>query len=307
MFRLAHLSDVHLGPLPPVPWRQLVSKRVTGWLNWHRNRAGAMGSATLDTVTADMLAHAPDHIAVTGDMTNLALPPEIARASEWLGDLGPRESVSVIPGNHDAYVPGALDVATRAWAANMTGERAGGDYPYLRRVGPLAIFGCSTAEATLPFRATGPFRADQAERLAELLRNAGEESLFRVVLIHHPPIEGAAKWMKRMLGIGRFERAVARAGAELVLHGHTHLPTRYGLARPHEGHLSVPRPLPAPVPVIGVPAAGQGPSGHRPAGGFNLFEVEGEPGAWRCRLTRHAIGADGAVKETERCMLIGDD
>ena len=48
MFRLAHLSDVHLGPLPDVSYRQLASKRITGYLTWHRNRArrisvGALG------------------------------------------------------------------------------------------------------------------------------------------------------------------------------------------------------------------------------------------------------------------------
>ena len=48
MFRLAHISDVHLGPLPPVTYRQLASKRITGYINWQRNRSktfhdGALG------------------------------------------------------------------------------------------------------------------------------------------------------------------------------------------------------------------------------------------------------------------------
>ena len=38
MFRLAHLSDVHLGPLPDVAYRDLVSKRMLGYVNWQRNR-----------------------------------------------------------------------------------------------------------------------------------------------------------------------------------------------------------------------------------------------------------------------------
>ena len=38
MFRLAHISDVHLGPLPDVTYRDLASKRMVGYVNWQRNR-----------------------------------------------------------------------------------------------------------------------------------------------------------------------------------------------------------------------------------------------------------------------------
>ncbi|TIO72439.1 MAG: metallophosphoesterase, partial [Mesorhizobium sp.] len=34
MLRLAHISDVHLGPLPDVTYRDLASKRVLGYVNW---------------------------------------------------------------------------------------------------------------------------------------------------------------------------------------------------------------------------------------------------------------------------------
>ena len=40
VFRIAHLSDPHLGPLPTVRLKDLASKRLTGYLNYRRNRAG---------------------------------------------------------------------------------------------------------------------------------------------------------------------------------------------------------------------------------------------------------------------------
>ena len=73
MFRLAHLSDVHLGPLPPVRYRDLVSKRITGYVNWHRNRSRNLGDDVLTRICADILDFKPDHIALTGDLVNLAL------------------------------------------------------------------------------------------------------------------------------------------------------------------------------------------------------------------------------------------
>ena len=88
MFRLAHISDVHLGPLPDVTYRDLASKRVLGYVNWQRNRRRHMHDAVIDTIVADIKARAPDHLAVTGDLVNLALDGEIEMAKHWLETLG---------------------------------------------------------------------------------------------------------------------------------------------------------------------------------------------------------------------------
>ncbi len=39
MFKLAHLSDPHLGPLPRPSLQELLSKRALGYINWQRGRA----------------------------------------------------------------------------------------------------------------------------------------------------------------------------------------------------------------------------------------------------------------------------
>ena len=282
---LAHLSDPHLGPLPPVRWHQLASKRITGYINWRRNRSGSMGASALEAITADLHARAPDHVCVTGDLTNLALRLELERAAEWLETLGSPEHVTAVPGNHDAYVPGAVAAATRLWSPWMTGERVGdAPYPFLRRRGDVCIIGCSTAEASAPLLAVGPFRSDQALRLERLLASA--EGTFRVVMVHHPPVVGATAASHAMRGIERFAGAVRAAGAELVLHGHTHLPTLNAIPTPRGD-----------VPVVGVSAAGQAPGGRRPAARLNLFRVGGGPGAWRCEWTERGLAPDGTVGE----------
>ena len=84
MLRLAHLSDVHLGPLPDIEYRQLVSKRVLGYVNWQRNRSRFLHDGIIDAILTDMRQHEPDHIAVTGDLVNLALDQEIELARLWL-------------------------------------------------------------------------------------------------------------------------------------------------------------------------------------------------------------------------------
>lgn len=288
MFRLAHVSDIHLGPLPRLTPRELASKRITGFINWHRNRRKRLFGNILSTLLDDIRAAEPDHIAITGDLVNLASRAEIEMATGWLAETGSPDFVSVVPGNHDAYVPGAFRLICNAWQPYMLGDEhpvsASGDnlFPYLRRRGNVALIGVSTASATLPFLASGIFDRHQARLLRAILDQTASDGLFRVIMIHHPPVRGAASQHKRMFGIQRFGRVLADHGAELILHGHTHLDTIYHL----EGKTGT-------VPVVGVPSASESRGGRKPPSGYNLFSVDGAPGAWRCQLDRHGLDQKG--------------
>lgn len=298
MFRLAHFSDLHLGPLPDVTYRELVSKRITGYVNWQRRRSKSLQENVIDRVVADMLDARPDHIALTGDLVNLALDKEIDAARIWLETLGSPSTVSVVPGNHDAYVPGALDKACKAWGPWMTGDdghppKDRTAFPYMRRRGPVALIGVSSARATVPFMANGYFREKQARKVGKLLDKAREQGLFRVVMIHHPPVRGAAPTAKRLFGITLFQKTMRKHGAELVLHGHTHLPTLHFIAGP-DGE----------IPVVGVAAAGQSHGHALPAAQYNLFEISGSRDDWRVVLTRRGVaGLDAAIHVVSREVL----
>jgi len=300
-FRLAHISDVHLAPLPRVRRRDLFSKRITGYINWKRNRARHMAGGTLERLVEAMHRKSPDHVAVTGDLTNLALDAEIANAAAWLESLGDPADVSAIPGNHDAYVPGALARAVQAWRANMTTDETGipltkSGFPFLRRRGPAAIIGVNSAIATGPFMASGVFSRRQARGLSQALDIARDKGLFRVILIHHPPVRHATTTQKRLYGIRLFQSVIRDHGAELVLHGHTHLPQRNEILGPER----------VAVPVIGVPAGGEEPGGKRPAAAFNLFGIDGRPGHWQCSLEEHSLaGKTGLTEVTDRRVLYG--
>ncbi|RUW75570.1 MULTISPECIES: metallophosphoesterase [unclassified Mesorhizobium] len=301
MFRLAHISDVHLGPLPGVTYRELASKRVVGYVNWQRNRRRHMHDAVIDTIVADLKASQPDHLAVTGDLVNLALDGEIEMARHWLETLGSPDNVSVVPGNHDAYVPGAFDKVCRSWAAWMSGDGTGGPvdrnaFPYLRVRGNVALIGVSTARATAPFMANGFFRAGQARRLGKILDATAGSGLFRVVMIHHPPVRGAVSQYKRLFGIELFQRTVNRHGAELVLHGHSHDPSLFFI-----GTRGVR------IPVVGVAAAGQGLGGRHPAAQYNLVDIEGEKGDWQVRLTRRGLTGPAMPPSDLQVIELGAD
>ena len=113
-FTLAHLSDPHLPPLPAPRLADLASKRALGYLNWTETDINSTARDVLDTLASDLQTQAPDHVAVTGDFVNLALEAEFAPARTWLESVGTPDRVTIIPGNHDAYV--------RATAASLCGN-----------------------------------------------------------------------------------------------------------------------------------------------------------------------------------------
>ena len=297
MFTLAHLSDPHLGPLPRVKFRELFSKRIMGYANWHVRRRGRHDMACLAGLTRDLLDQKPDHIACTGDLAVIGLDAEFTPARAFLEKLGDPKHVSVVPGNHDSYVRGTADHPQLHWSEYMTGdgERVEGDphFPYVRRRGKIGIVGISTAVPTGFHSAQGRIGKEQAEAVTALLRQLGEEGLFRVVLIHHPP-SGTGDIFRRLTDARRIKRSVLRAGAELILHGHTHKAERTTLLG-----------LDGPVHAVGVPSASAGPEDRTGPGAYNLYRIGGEPGAWRCEMiTRGYAHGETGIAERQHLTLI---
>ena len=187
-FTLAHFSDPHLPPLPKPRLTELAGKRMLGYLNWTRNRRKYYRREVLDALVRDMQAHTPDHIAMTGDLVNLSLPAEFAPARGWLRSVGAPERVTAIPGNHDAYVRATRHRFVEAFGEYLRCRRAGRPdaFPFLRRRGPVALIGLSSAVPTAPFMATGRLGATQIAALEHILVSLSAEQVFRVLLVHHP-------------------------------------------------------------------------------------------------------------------------
>jgi len=319
-FVLAHLSDPHLGPLPEPSVRELASKRLLGYINWRRSRHRIHRRDTLDAITRDLRGEQPDHVAVTGDLVNIALPAEFVHARRWLETLGKPADVSLVPGNHDAYVAAAGLHLDLHWPPYMAGDEAlhhapsrpvvendgphsdggqqppsveGGEtirFPYLRRRGPVALIGVSTAVATLPFMATGRVGERQIERVGRMLDDLRAENRFRVVMIHHPPLPSARH--KCLIDASAFQRVIAAGGAELIIHGHDHVHSLVWIAG--NG---------ARVPVVGVPSASASARTKRRAGAYNLYFIGGRPGAWSCEVVSRGLRPSGAVAELNRFAL----
>jgi len=292
---LAHISDLHIGPLPSPGLRALLGKRITGYLSWKLKRAAVHRREVLDALAADLASQRPDHIAVTGDLVNISLGDEFVQARDFLRKLGPGNEITVVPGNHDAYVAVPWAQSTGLWSDYMTGRHAGEgeveraprdaeDFPFIRRLGEVALIGLSTAIPTVPFSAAGALGAEQLARLETMLEALGKAGLFRVVLIHHPPFAGGAYKRKSLRDAGAFAQVIARQGAELVLHGHMHISSLGRLASPA-----------GPVPVFGVPSASAAAKNHKDPSRYHIYRIAREAnGAWRFSVSVRELTADGS-------------
>jgi 3',5'-cyclic AMP phosphodiesterase CpdA len=292
-FTLAHLSDPHLPPLPRPRLSDLAGKRALGYLNWTRNRHKFHRRDVLDTLVSDMQAQAPDHIAITGDLVNLALEAEFAPSLKWLESVGPPDRVTVIPGNHDAYVRATQHRFAEAWTTYLTGDEApdgGVAFPCLRRRGPLALISVSSAVPTPPLMATGWLGRNQLDALDRILMRLSAEQAFRVLLIHHPL--RSDKRAKRLTDSSQLLALLRRHGVELILHGHDHVHSTMWFDGPQ-----------GKIPAIGVPSASARAHGHYPAAAYNLFSIEREGAAWRCEQTVRGIDDALRVRELRQTRL----
>ena len=286
-FLLAHLSDAHIGPLPRPRRRELLGKRLTGYINWGK-RSRLHDMTVLNRLVEDMKHQPVDHIAMTGDILNLGLKAEFPFAEAWLRTLGEPRDVSFVPGNHDAYTRSAMrPLATvfMPWLADTPGEIAAGHaphFPYLRRRGDVALIGLSSALPTAPFLASGALGSRQRHATGPMLDLAKQEGLARVVMIHHPPYGEGATPGRGLRDHRGFARLIAAHGAELVIHGHNH--------RSMLGHLPGPDGL---VPVVGVGSASAVPGSRDHRAAYHLFGFEPDGrGGWTVSARRRGLLPD---------------
>ncbi len=293
--RLVHLSDIHIPPLPDASLLELASKRILGYVSWRYKRQHEHLINVLEALKKDLECCTYDQICITGDLTNIALPAEFSQAADWLSSLAPSDRVSLVPGNHDAYVPGALRRGLPQWRQWLGdgGADGGEDFPRLWHRDRVDVIGVSTAVATPPLMASGRVGRRQMDRLQSILRRSASKGRIRVVLLHHPPDPGAEPWRKALRDAGRLRRVLLETGAELVLHGHSHHRRRSWLAGPAGD-----------IPVLGAGSASA--LGRRKgAGHYHRLLVDTTPAMPRLHIEHRLYDpdtqafADGGAEDIE--------
>lgn len=302
MFTLAHVSDLHVTPVrSPRPWAFL-SKRALGLVSWIVRRSRAHRPWVVERLLEDLAGQPHDHIAITGDLTNVALEEEFAGAAAWLARIGAAEDVFLVPGNHDAYVAVPAARGWDLWRDYLVSDGASSDdapthadYPTLRIRGEIALVGLCSAQPKPWLEATGTLGEPQLERAARLLAELRERGLCRVVLVHHPVVDERVAERRRLSDSPALRGVLAREGAELVLHGHGHRQVFESLEGPTGA-----------IPVVGVRSASDPGTKDEKRAQYHLYEIEraGPDGAWSIRARTRGLDPTGRrfVEVDERAL-----
>jgi 3',5'-cyclic AMP phosphodiesterase CpdA len=295
-FRLAHVTDPHFRSFEGARFSDFLSKRAVGALNIVVNRRRKHKMELLAALGEDLRAQQPDHLALTGDLSNVSLEAEWRTALRWIEQTGraPRD-VTVIPGNHDAYIPEvvarrAFEGLFGAYQTRDTEDVAGdGAYPFVRFRGPLALVGVNSCVPTGDLGAWGEVGDAQLARVEAALTSPALRAKTRVVLIHHPPVRLKGGEERNLKDRDALAAMLARAGAELVLHGHDHRDERAEL----------PGPDGAKIPVIGAGSASYA-GGPEKRARYNVYEFDG---AAITRVTRVHDEVTDTFREVSRETL----
>ncbi len=252
----------------------LFNKRITGYANLILRRGRVHRREYLLRVLEAAAARA-DHVVVTGDITNLALESEYEEARSLLDGVARSVEVTVIPGNHDIYLPPIhrerrfphhFGVFLHGDLPEFALELPAGPYPCVKLRGPAAIIALSSAVPRPPFIAAGALGDAQLSALQRVLAHPHVARRTPVILIHHPPVDSRIRLAQLRDGLvdgASLRNVLAPLERGLVLFGHLHVRVRCVL-RTASGALD----------VIGASGAALDHPDPSIRAGFNLYHIE---------------------------------
>jgi len=244
LIRIAHFTDIHFTADPSqIAWRDLLSKRVLGWMNlalFRRHHSFGDAAAIVAALVQDLQELKPDHIVSTGDLTGLSLRSEFAAARSALAPILDLENITGIPGNHDVYVRSAVreqlyESSFGQWSrTDLTPDefpeplRASYPYPLVRLLNENVALLCLRDVHPNPLHDSSGRVGELQLELLELLLKDPRIALRTKIVALHCGIHRAGGALDRRfhrLRDGRRLLSIAAAGkVSLLIHGHTHAP-----------------------------------------------------------------------------------
>lgn len=226
--RIGHLSDIHVPAGARLSLRDAFGKRITGYLNLRFRRAKEYDVAVLRSAVARLVDEAVDVAVISGDLTNLAYRVEFERAYALLQPLSDANIPwFVVPGNHDYYLPRAVDGFMEERFADHLGAplQDGSPYPWLSVQPGVTLLGVNSAVPNGPFQAWGAVSSAQIQAI----KNAKERILATdqpvVMVVHHHLGKAPNKerdYNRNLRNSAEVLQLANSLNAALVLHGHNH-------------------------------------------------------------------------------------
>ena len=191
-FTIAHISDIHCGGPHFMP-------------------------SLMDRAIGEINDLQPDLVICTGDLTTFGFKQEFAQAKSYLDRLE-CESLVVVPGNHDSRNVGYVHFEQLFGARNSV--------LHLNGVSVVAV---DSTEPDLDHGQIGRGRYRWIEE--QFGSEEAEEAELKIFVLHHHllPVPGTGRERNVVYDAGDAIECLQRAGVNLVLSGHKHVPYAWRL------------------------------------------------------------------------------
>jgi 3',5'-cyclic AMP phosphodiesterase CpdA len=234
--KIAHISDLHVHALEGNSPRRFIGKRISGLANLKLKRKHVHHTSLLESVLAAVREEHCDHVIISGDLTNLALESEFTLGRQMVteGLRHARATLTIVPGNHDAYTGGAFRSGrlAKTWADCMQSDLPElaavlpmGRFPLVQLRGPLAIVALSSAVPRPPLMAAGELGTPQLLALRNILQHAEVAGRAVLVVLHHPPYAPARAskaWLEGLHDARELANELQAHPRVVTIHGHLH-------------------------------------------------------------------------------------
>jgi 3',5'-cyclic-AMP phosphodiesterase len=169
--------------------------------------------ALLERAIGEINDLGPDLVVCSGDLTAFGFRPEFTTAREYLDRLDCK-SLVVIPGNHDSRNVGYVHF-----------EELFGERNCVLRVGHVTVVAVDSTEPDLDNGQIGRGRYSWIEE------QFSDDSHLKVFVLHHHllPVPGTGRERNVVYDAGDALECLQRAGAQIVLSGHKHVPYAWRL------------------------------------------------------------------------------
>lgn len=226
--RLAHFSDIHVTHFPlsgSFALKRLAA--VASYTAMGRGRHFQGSDKRIAELLRDVDAQDVQHAVCSGDITGVSLEAEFQQAAALFGPrLQQPERFTVIPGNHDCYVPGAKALFAQHFGTLCQNAQ----FPLVKSLAEdVTLVAIDVARPTHVLDSSGLCGMAQQHALEGILTSSSLKEQFVILVMHYGllrkdgsrdrPSHGLRDDVELMALLDRED-----VNLDVVLHGHMHRP-----------------------------------------------------------------------------------
>ncbi len=229
--KIGHISDIHWLDTTGAKVTDFFNKRISGGINLLAGRAKTHSRQTAQCALKTLVEQGCEHLVITGDLTNLALPGEFAGVKTMLNQYFRDEQMTIVPGNHDFYTRESAkakrfeSMIYTAAPGNVDVE-VSGTWPFVRCVNNVAFIGLCSAQPRPWFVAAGKLGQTQLDDLKKVLEHPSVRDCVKIVALHHHLFQvnmASGESLRCLEDREQLLDICRQYGVQLVMHGHNHL------------------------------------------------------------------------------------